>query len=563
MAFNVTAIAQKSSYGYGPAYLLNGLSNTGYWYQVGLSYDWPYTNYGFNMIYDVFDPEGNSIFPANGGGGLTNFSGPVNQGDTVLLYLYFNNVTGTVTMYVYDWNTGASATETYSAEGATYFQGQNGFSKANSNGFFTGLMTEWYHVNPYYGNEQQVTYSERGFQFTSAWLWVDEFNTNTSQILFSTSTSNPISLTSQLYPYSSNGAVEYASSNTFITGAIAFNLTSFSSSPVTVDQGMQTGITFSSVVSGGIPPYGYYLYVDGVEVANVSTSLTNFQHTFYLHNLAVGHHTFYVVVTDSNGGSFTSPTYGITVNPDPAISISVPHDVYDVGQTLIVSTSASQGTPPYTINYYLNGTLMNGKTATLPSPGAYYLSAQLTDSLGYKVSSNAITITVNPDPAMNGTYTLASSNFFYSNNVVNLNVLMSGGTSPFTYTWYLNGQEVASTTSATYTYHLANMGQNILNVTATDATGYSVQAYTTVDYTYNYTNIAIIVIAIVAAVAISTAVIIRRKGHKTNPVSQQPENRPAPPPTGVAALGSELNILSIEVALGNKIINETEFGIAK
>ncbi|MEM3846753.1 MAG: hypothetical protein QXU98_13745, partial [Candidatus Parvarchaeota archaeon] len=258
--------------------------------------------------------------------------------------------------------------------------------------------------------------------------------------------------------------------------------------------------------------------------------------------------TYYISaqLTDSLGYKVSSNVITITVNPDPTISISVPHDVYDVGQTLVVSTSTSQGTPPYTINYYLNGTLMNGETATLSSPGTYYISAQLTDSLGYKVSSNVITITVNPDPTMKSTYTLASSNFFYSNNVVNLNALMSGGTSPFTYTWYLNGQEVASTTSATYTYHLANMGQNILNVTATDATGYSVQAYTTVDYTYNYTNIAIIVIAIVAAVAISTAVIIKRKGHKTNPVSQQPENRPAPPPTGVAALGSELNILSIE-----------------
>ncbi|MEM4093255.1 MAG: hypothetical protein QW837_09485, partial [Conexivisphaerales archaeon] len=48
MAFNVTAIAQESSYGYGPAYLLNGLSNTGYWYQVGLSYDWPHANGGYN-----------------------------------------------------------------------------------------------------------------------------------------------------------------------------------------------------------------------------------------------------------------------------------------------------------------------------------------------------------------------------------------------------------------------------------------------------------------------------------------------------------------------------------
>ncbi|MDG7035646.1 MAG: hypothetical protein JRM78_05445 [Nitrososphaerota archaeon] len=533
LAFNVTAVPQSDSYGYGPAYLLNGLSDTGYWYQVGLSYNWPYyqaSGYysGFNMNYEVFNPSDSSIFPTNGEGGLVRFSGPVNSGDLVLLNLYFDNSTGVVKMYAYDWNTGASASESFSSEGATYFQGQNGYSTSNSNGFFTGLMTEWYHTNPYYGSEQQVTYSEQGFQFTSAWLWVDEYNTNTQQTLFSTSTSTPVSLTSQLYPYSSNGAVEYASSNEFITGPIAFNLTYFSSGSVTADQGSPAGISFTSDVIGGIPPYNYYLYVDGAQVNNVSTSLPNFEHTFYLHNLAVGQHTFYIVITDSAGSRFTSSTYGITVNPDPAISISVPSNAYDVGQTLTVSASTSQGTPPYSIAYYLDGNLMNGNTVTLDNPGSYQVTARLTDSLGYQVGSSTISVAVNPDPSMNGTYSLGSSSFLYSNDIATLDAAMNGGTSPYTYTWYLNGEEVATTTSATYTYRLANMGQNVLNVTATDATGYSVQASLAVNYTYNYTNIAIIVI-VIAAVITGAALALRRRGNRKGPVTQQPENRPETP----------------------------------
>ncbi|MDG7037066.1 MAG: hypothetical protein JRN37_07560 [Nitrososphaerota archaeon] len=543
LAFNVTAIAQVSGSGYGPAYLLNGLSNTGYWYQVSLSYHWNGPGTGFNMNYEVFNPSGTSIFPTTGGSGMDSFSGPVNSGDLVFLNLYFDNSTGVVRMYAYDWNTGASASESFSSEGATYFQGQNGYSYANSNGFFTGLMTEWYHTNPYYGSEQQVTYTEQGFQFTSAWLWVDEYNTNTKQILFSTSTSTPISLTTQLYPYSSNGAVEYASSNEFITGPISFNLTSFSSGSVTADQGMPAGISFTSDVIGGIPPYNYYLYVDGAQVNNVSTSLANFEHTFYVHNLAVGQHTFYIVITDSAGSRFTSSTYGITVNPDPAISISVPSNAYDAGQTLTVSASTSQGTPPYSIAYYLDGNLMNGDTAPLDNPGSYQVTARLTDSLGYQVGSNTISVTVNPDPSMNGTYTLGSSSFLYSNDIATLDAAMNGGTSPYTYTWYLNGEEVATTTSATYTYRLANMGQNVLNVTATDATGYSVQASLTVNYTYNYTNIAIIVI-VIAAVVIGAALALRRRGNRKGPITQQPESKPeakpeAPPP-GVYSFGMSM-----------------------
>ncbi|MGI0085311.1 MAG: hypothetical protein ACREBQ_09540 [Nitrososphaerales archaeon] len=89
MAYNVTAMAQVDSDGYGPAYLLNGLSDVGYWYQVGLAYDWDGTASGFVLAYEVFNSTGGSIFPTNGGGGVASFSGAVNQGDTVLLNLYF------------------------------------------------------------------------------------------------------------------------------------------------------------------------------------------------------------------------------------------------------------------------------------------------------------------------------------------------------------------------------------------------------------------------------------------------------------------------------------------
>ncbi|MGA2199413.1 MAG: hypothetical protein ABSG45_05695, partial [Nitrososphaerales archaeon] len=58
LEYNVTAVAQTDpALDTGPGYLLNGLSNTGYWYQVGLSWNWspgqtPGT--GFDMNYEVF-----------------------------------------------------------------------------------------------------------------------------------------------------------------------------------------------------------------------------------------------------------------------------------------------------------------------------------------------------------------------------------------------------------------------------------------------------------------------------------------------------------------------------
>jgi len=177
LAYNVTAVAQVDSYGYGPAYLLNGLSNTGFWYQVGFSYNWPYSgiggyNQGFAFNYEVFAPNQSSVYPANGGGGLQPFDGPVNEGDEILLVLSFYG--DFVVMYAEDWNTGSSAFQFYSAEGAMYFAGSPN-EPSNYNGFFTGLMTEWYHPEPYYLHHSKITYSNYDFALSGAWMWMDEW----------------------------------------------------------------------------------------------------------------------------------------------------------------------------------------------------------------------------------------------------------------------------------------------------------------------------------------------------------------------------------------------------
>lgn len=215
MAYNVTAVPQTDTNGYGPAYLLNGLSDSGYWYQVGLSYYWPSTA-GFNLIYCVFDANGNIVLPSNGGGGISPFSGPVNPGDTVLLSLNFSG--GNVFMNAKDWNTAAFAYQIYSDEGATYFMGQPS-SSGNPNGFFSGLMTEWYHANPYYGTEEEVIYSNFTSALTSAWMWIDEWNPYTMEILFYSIEFVNYTNPNQLQSFSSNGATESSNAYEFVTGS--------------------------------------------------------------------------------------------------------------------------------------------------------------------------------------------------------------------------------------------------------------------------------------------------------------------------------------------------------
>jgi len=223
LAYNVTAVAQVDSEGYGPAYLLNGLTPTGFWYQVGISYHWPDSNGGydptFGFSYEVYGSDGKTAYPSGGGAGLGNFSGVVHSGDSVLLSLTF--IGPDVQMLAKDWSTGATASASYSSEGSSIFVG-DAASPTNVRGFFTGLMTEWYHVGAYYENEEQVVYSNEFVALTSAWMWIDEFQgQSTAPTLFDNQTQSPVALSSdgQVSPFSADGATMYISAYKFVTGA--------------------------------------------------------------------------------------------------------------------------------------------------------------------------------------------------------------------------------------------------------------------------------------------------------------------------------------------------------
>jgi len=225
LAYEVMAIPQADADGLGPDYLLNGLSNTGYWYQVGLAYNWEtetgtsYTQ-GFQATYEVFSPSGISVFPVAGGGGSLALSGPIYQNDRVLLGMFFSE--GDVVLSVDDATTGAYSSKSFSAYGASIFVG-NPVSSSDNNGFFTGLMTEWYHEAPYYQNELVETFSPHGSVNSPAWLWADEYfclNTSCDKdariSLFNNVTDYEVN---GPYSFATDGAtIQYLQDGTFLTG---------------------------------------------------------------------------------------------------------------------------------------------------------------------------------------------------------------------------------------------------------------------------------------------------------------------------------------------------------
>src|SRR5215467_1376626 len=211
LSTNVHLVEQNDTDGFGPSYLLNGLSSAGYWYQVGVSYNWPLASgqsysAGVHFAWEVFTPSGSTTAPV-----LTNLSGPVNNGDNIYLSISFSG--GNVIMAAHDNNTGAAASHSYSAFGASMFYGRN---TVNNSKFFTGLMTEWYHGDPAYVTMAKVAYTGQGV--SSATVCIDEFRAVDHQLVYGRCSFGTFTLTNTFQTYSYQGLNVAMTISEFDTG---------------------------------------------------------------------------------------------------------------------------------------------------------------------------------------------------------------------------------------------------------------------------------------------------------------------------------------------------------
>lgn len=237
LAFNVSAVAQTDpSTDVGPAYLLNGLTESGYWYQVGISYNWPGSGgtplTGFRMNYEVFSSHTpyycqGSVFPTACGGGIDSLN--VNAGDLVQISLTFSG--GNVIMATRDWNTSSTGHENYSSEGATHFVGLPG-NVSDTNGFFTGLMTEQYYSSPNFGAGEPTRYLQSSLDISAAMMWMDEFDTYPYQPVFSDQTPYSVSFAEagSFQYFSSHGTAEVANGRELVTGLTPVRVPTLSAS---------------------------------------------------------------------------------------------------------------------------------------------------------------------------------------------------------------------------------------------------------------------------------------------------------------------------------------------
>ncbi len=251
----------------------------------------------------------------------------------------------------------------------------------------------------------------------------------------------------------------------------------------------------------GTPPYRLTLYVNGTPYQNLNAGLNQV-------SLPGGVHSLQVILNDSSGFVVQSNVVVVHVNPDPIVYIYSPMRETDSGIPITLTAEPQRGTPPYTFVWYVNGTkVATGEQFNLTSPqGAYLITLILTDHVNVS-SQYSVTILVNPDPQLHLTSNSSSNNPLLQGNNVHLLAEVRGGTPPYTFTWLVNGKEVANTSSPSYNLSLGPGSYNV-QVKVRDSLGYTVSQNLTVQVSYNLTPFIVVVVVVLVVVAV---VLLRRR----------------------------------------------------
>ena len=151
-----------------------------------------------------------------------------------------------------------------------------------------------------------------------------------------------------------------------------------------------------------------------------------------------------------------------------------------VGQSVTFTSTVSGGYAPYSYQWYLDGAPVSGATSSswtfaLQPIGNYSVYLNVTDSLGNMVKSNQASVTVASQLTVSISPMSAS---ILVGQSVTFTSTVSGGYTPYSYQWYLNGNPVSGATSASWTFTTTTSGIYYIYLKVTDAKGNTVQSDT-------------------------------------------------------------------------------------
>jgi hypothetical protein len=166
------------------------------------------------------------------------------------------------------------------------------------------------------------------------------------------------------------------------------------------------------------------------------------------------------------------PPLLVTINPMSAA-------IY-LGQSVNFSSTVSGGTSPYTYQWYLNGNPVSGATSgiwafTPTAIGVYNVYLKVIDINGTTAQSGTAQVTVTLPLTVH--ISPLTSSIFLSQNVT-FNSTVAGGTQPYAYQWYLDGNAVPLAKSDRWVFKPQTARIYYIHLIVTDALGKTAQSET-------------------------------------------------------------------------------------
>ena len=291
-------------------------------------------------------------------------------------------------------------------------------------------------------------------------------------------------------PYTFNAY--FTNTNTIVSGSTANNV--FLGSNTFSPSGAYNAIiiTINSLSTNSISIIAYNGIVSTANTLFSNTIITTGTNTIY------GAWTFNAFFADYTGANTISSSNTLTINPALSVSISPTSNTLDANQALSLETTVSGGTPLFTINYALSNSLcgsLSASTNTLSADGSNTivftansalnsacsttLTASVTDSANTPVTESATSsLTVNPKLGI-PTITPAATNTLDENQPITITATVSGGTSPYTYTFIVSNElnpsniiatnTVSSSGPESFVWTTNAIGTFVANVIVTDS----------------------------------------------------------------------------------------------
>ena len=251
-----------------------------------------------------------------------------------------------------------------------------------------------------------------------------------------------------------------------------------------------TNVTMIADISGGVPPYYITWFMNGTPYTINATELP-------LSLTTAGKYNVSVIVKDSMGATATSGVL-LTVLRGPTVSAVGPNAV-DINSPVNITVAAADGHPPYMIYVYLNGTQaaesiakasgVTTLTFAPTKPGHYVAEVVLRDAYNGTAYAS-VPITVNPGVSVSVLPVSVGNYLVLSRACYTLRATISGGTPPYSITWYVDGTPQVYNTTVFRTCFF-NTRANLISVSVSDMYGRSASAGLYVRASLNLVDIII------------------------------------------------------------------------